>query len=173
MAIRLITGNLERSPVFEGPALLRVLVGALVAASMVHMAVLVPRYVSISRAVPPGFQTVAWAILVTVVTAVGACALALVVALRSWARPGAHSLALFLAFLSRGMAPGTEGSRLVSRRGKVAEGGKRSKWAPLPPPHPSSTRLATFLQIQTRNEPRRPALPGGLYERVTTHWVNR
>ena len=75
--------------------------------------------------------------------------------------------------LERGMAPGTEGSRLVSRRGKVAEGGKRSKWAPLPPPHPSSTRLATFLQIQTRNEPRRPALPGGLYERVTTHWVNR
>jgi hypothetical protein len=78
----------------------RVLVGGLVVASMVHTAVLLPRYLSISRAVPPEFQTVAWAILVTVVTAVGACALALVLALRSWSRPGARSLALFLAFLS-------------------------------------------------------------------------
>jgi hypothetical protein len=62
--------------------------------------VLFPRFFAISELLPGNLKPVAWAILLTVLTAVGACVLALVLVTRSWESRGARSLALFLAFLA-------------------------------------------------------------------------
>ncbi len=69
-------------------------------ASLGHLGVLLPRFLAISEALPGRLKLVAWSVLLTVLTAIGACVLALVLVARSWENPGARSLALFLAFLA-------------------------------------------------------------------------
>jgi len=79
---------------------LRAFVAALTLGSLAHVGVLFPRFFTIQGMLPPQAKSAAWAIILTIVTAVGACILALVLVVRSWDRPGARSLALFLAFLA-------------------------------------------------------------------------
>ena len=79
---------------------LRLFLALLALASLGHVGILFPRFLAISELLPGEYKPVAWAILLTVLTAVGACVLALVLVTRSWGSKGAQSLALFLAFLA-------------------------------------------------------------------------
>jgi len=79
---------------------LRLFLALLTLASLCHVGVLFPRFIAISRLVPDEARSLVWGILITVLTAVGGCALALVLVVRSWENRGARSLALFLAFLA-------------------------------------------------------------------------
>jgi hypothetical protein len=79
---------------------LRLFLALLTMASLGHVGVLFPRFLTISEGLPARLKLVAWCILLTVLTAVGACVLALVLVARSWEVRGARSLALFLAFLA-------------------------------------------------------------------------
>lgn len=78
----------------------RVFVGALTVGSLIHVGVLFPRFFTIQGMLPPQAKPAAWGILLTVLTAVGACVLALILVVRSWDHAGARYLALFLAFLA-------------------------------------------------------------------------
>lgn len=82
------------------PWAFRGFVGALTVASLVHVGVLFPRFFAIQQALPSQAKPAAWGILLTVLTAVGACVLALILVARSWSHAGGRHLALFLAFLS-------------------------------------------------------------------------
>ncbi|NJD11987.1 MAG: hypothetical protein FIB01_16595, partial [Gemmatimonadetes bacterium] len=79
---------------------LRFFLALLILASLGHVGALLPKLLTIAHVVPGQARALVWGLLVTVLTAVGACALALVLVARSWQRQGARSLALFLAFLA-------------------------------------------------------------------------
>jgi len=68
---------------------LRLLVSAVALASLAHVGALIPRFLAITRIVPPQAGAVVWGVLVTVATAVAACVLALLLAIRSWLVAGA------------------------------------------------------------------------------------
>jgi hypothetical protein len=78
----------------------RLFLSLVVLASLGHVGVLFPRFLAISAMVPEPARPLVWAALVTILTAVGACVLALILVVRSWRSEGARSLVLFLAFLA-------------------------------------------------------------------------
>lgn len=78
----------------------RLFLSLVILASLGHVGVLFPRFLAISAMVPEPARPLVWAALVTILTAVGACTLALILLVRSWRSQGARSLALFLAFLA-------------------------------------------------------------------------
>ncbi len=79
---------------------LRLFLALLTLASLGHVGALLPRFVGVAQVVPGHARVLVWGLLVTILTAVGACALALVLVARSWRSRGARSLALFLVFLA-------------------------------------------------------------------------
>ncbi len=78
----------------------RVGIGVLAVAVLVHVAVLVPRIAPLARSLPERLRPAVWAVVLTLVTAVAACVLALVLLWRAADRPGVPVLAAFLCFLA-------------------------------------------------------------------------
>ena len=89
----------HRASELSSPAL-RLFLACLIVASLGHVGALLPKLMAIAQVVPVQARVLVWGLLVTILTAVGACALALVLVARCWQSQGARSLALFLAFLA-------------------------------------------------------------------------
>jgi hypothetical protein len=79
---------------------LRIVTAAAAAASVAHVGVLIPRYILTDPAIPLSMRIFVGSIVVTVLAAVAGSLLALTLVARSWGRPGARALALFLAAVS-------------------------------------------------------------------------
>jgi len=75
-------------------------IGLLAVAALLHVAVLVPRIAPLARSLPARLEPVVWVVILTVVTAVGACVLAGALLWRAGSRPGVPVLAAFLCFLA-------------------------------------------------------------------------
>lgn len=79
---------------------LRIVTAAAAAASVAHVGVLIPRYILTDPAIPTSMRIFVGSIVITVLAAVAGSLLALTLVARSWGRPGARALALFLAAVS-------------------------------------------------------------------------
>lgn len=78
----------------------RLIAAVVVALALVHTASLLPTVPELLRVVPPHAARMVWLLATTVVTAVLACALGIVLVVRAGARRDALALALFLGFLA-------------------------------------------------------------------------
>ncbi|MGD8277364.1 MAG: hypothetical protein PVH00_05030 [Gemmatimonadota bacterium] len=75
-------------------------IGVLAVTVLFHVAVLIPRIAPLAHSLPERLRPTVWAVVLTVVTAVAACLLALVLLWRAGGRPGVPVLASFLCFLA-------------------------------------------------------------------------
>lgn len=80
--------------------LLRSLTAIAALASLAHVGVLLPRYILTDASIPLSIRLFVGCIVVTVVAAIGGSLLALILVARSWKRPEARPVALFLAAAS-------------------------------------------------------------------------
>lgn len=81
----------------RGGRIPRTLTAAAALASLAHVGVLIPRYILTDDAVPLSIRLFVGCIVFTVLAAIGGSVLALILVVRSWRRPEARPLALFLA----------------------------------------------------------------------------